>query len=229
MSRTYTLNAEQAIAGSTSGYQRITDSGAYTGVFTKAKAIKAGTGSEGIEFTFKAESGAEANYLSLYTHNSAGEEIHGYAQLNTLMACIKQREISPQSMQVLEYNHSVGKEEPVQISAYPQLMNVPVGVVLQREEYRKKNGDIGESMNLYAFFDANTQQTGGEVIQQQVATALEGITANLKDKTLAASKQLSNARPESMPATGAEALLAHSSNRQGLNHFDDDNRSRRRS
>lgn len=221
MSRTYTLNAEQAIAGSTSGYQRITQSGAYTGVFTKAKAITAGTGAEGIEFTFKSDSGAEASYLTLYTHNKSGEEIYGYAQLNALMSCLKQRQISAQSMQVMEYDHDSGKEVSVQISGYPQLMNIPVGVVLQREEYCKKSGDIGESMNLYAFFDAETRQTGAEVIQQQEATSLEGIISGLKDKPVSSNANRQNVRPEGMPATGAQTI-ASSARSQSTQDFDDD-------
>ncbi len=221
MSRTYTLNAEQAIAGSTSGYQRITQSGAYTGVFTKAKAITADTGASGVEFTFKADNGAEANYLNLYTHNSAGEETYGYAQLNALMACIKQREVVPQPIQVMEYDHSAGKEVSVQISAYPQLMNAPVGVVLQRSQYCKRSGDVGESMNLYAFFDANTKQTGGEVILQQEASALDGIVSSLKDKLVANISTGQKVRPHDMPATGA-ATTARNTHGQSAKDFDDD-------
>lgn len=221
--RHYSLSADTAVAGSTAGFQRITQSGAYTGVFTKAKHIKASTGAEGVEFTFKARDGAEAGYLTLYTHNGQGGETYGYSQLNALMACLKVREINPQSMQVLEYDHDAGKEQAVQIDAYPQLMHAPVGVVLQREEYRKRDGDVGERMNLHAFFEADTRQTGGEVIQQKPAGAIDGVIANLKDKTLPGNQpgSVRAPRPAGMPATVAEGSVSGQRD-QALQDFDDD-------
>jgi len=219
MSRSYSINADQAIAGSTSGYQRITQSGAYVGVFTKAKYTKAGTGAEGIEFTFKADDGAEANYLTLYTHNAAGGETYGYAQLNALMACLKQRQIAPQAMQVKEYDHGTNQEVTVSIEAYPQLMNVPVGVVLQREEYQKRDGSVGESMNLQAFFDPATRQTGGEIIKQQPASAIDGAISNLRDKTLAGSKAANNASGTAPTNTAPASTQAPTS--EASKDFDD--------
>ena len=211
MSRHYTLNAEHAIAGSTTGYARITQSGAYTGVFTKAKYVKAGTGAEGIEFTFKADDGREANYLSLYTHNSSGGETYGYSQLNALMACLKLREIKAQSMRVQEYDFGVKREQAVMADAYPELMNTPIGVVLQREEYNKRDGSVGESMNLVAFFNPETRQTGGEVIRQQPAGGIEVVIEGLKDKTLskgAATTTGSTAAPTTQSPSSTSANQA---------------------
>ncbi|MFK7890447.1 MAG: hypothetical protein AB8B63_06495 [Granulosicoccus sp.] len=178
----YQLNAQGAIEGSNIGYQRITSSGAYTGVFTKAKAITAGTGATGIEFTFKADDGAEANYLTLYTHSKTGEETLGRKQLDSLMACVKVREIKPELANIMEWDNDQGQEIQVSVELYPSLMDNPVGVVLQREEYRKNNGDTGERMNLYSFFNAGTQQNGAEVIQRSEAKSLASTLAALKDK-----------------------------------------------
>ena len=213
--RNYSLNADLAVAGSTGGFQRITQSGPYIGIFSKAKYIMAATGAEGLEFTFKADDGAEANFLRLYTHNSTGEETYGYSQLNALMAVLKHREITPQAMQVMEYDHSTGKEVSVQIDAYPQLMNQPIGVVLQRREYRKNDGSVGEAMDLIAFFHPETRQTGGELLQQKPASTIDGVISSVKDKTLPATGNppvTRTARPAGMPATAVEAMQS----------FDDD-------
>jgi len=218
MARSYSLSSEQAIAGSNAGFQRITTSGAYTGVFTKAKAIKASTGAEGVEFTFKADTGAEASYLSLYTHNKSGGETYGYSQLNALMACLKQRQIKPQTIQLKEWDNQNRQEKTVSVEAYPQLMNQSVGVVLQRQEYKKDDGSVGESMSLHGFFEPSTRQTGAEVIQQLPATVLDDVLANLRDKTISQqpSNQSVNARPDGMPATASETLS------QAAKDFDDD-------
>ncbi len=222
MSRSYTLNPDQAIAGSASGFQRITQSGAYTGVFTKVKRITAGTGAEGIEFTFKASNGQEANYLNIFTHNRSGEEIYGHAQLNALMACLKQRQIEPQVIQINEYNHAAGQDEMVQITAYPQLMNSPVGVVLQREEYLKKDGSVGEAMNLHAFFDPTTRQTGAEVIQQKPATAIDGVISSLKDKTLPSRPGTGRANVHPASTAAEQEVMSQGQPSQALKDFDDD-------
>lgn len=180
----YSLNSQGAIEGSNIGYQRITASGAYTGVFTKAKAVTASTGAKGIELAFKTDDGAEANYLTLYTHSKTGEETLGRKQLDSLMACLKVRQIDPEQATIMEWDNSLQQEQQVGVLLYTGLMNSRVGVVLQREEYRKNNGDTGERMNLYSFYNADTKQNGAEVMQQTEAKALDNVLATLKDKSL---------------------------------------------
>lgn len=192
----YQLNAQGAVEGSNIGYQRINTSGAYAGTFTKAKAITASTGAKGIELSFKADDGAEANYLTLYTHSKTGEETLGRKQLDSLMACLKVRKIDPEQATIMEWDNSMQQEQKVSVLLYTGLMNDRVGVVLQREVFKKNNGDIGERMNLYSFYNADTRQNGAEVMQQAEAKALGNVLASLKDKTI---KGGANAKAPTMP------------------------------
>ena len=185
----YQLNSQGAIEGSNVGYQKINITGAYTGIFTKAKAITASTGATGIELSFKADDGAVANYLTLYTHSKTGEETLGRRQLDALMACLKVRKIEPEQVMIMEWNKDMGQDQQVSVELYRALMNIRVGVVLQREEYRKNNGESGERMNLCSFFNADTRQNGAEVMQQAEAKSLVRLLATIKDKTLKPSSE----------------------------------------
>ena len=199
----FQLNPEHAREGSGGGAGRIDTSGAYKGVITKAKFVVATTGSTGIEIDFESSAGATARYITLYTHNNKGEFIYGYKRLMALMTCLKLKTITPAAAVIPEYNFDTHKEEQVQATIYPELMNAPIGMVLQKEFYVKKDGTPGEKMNLYAPFSAETEQVAKEILDQESAQQLEKIIATLKDKPAPAQQAPAYQQP---PAVGYDPL-----------------------
>lgn len=184
MSLSYNLDANDAREGDNGGNNRIDQSGAYIGVITMAKAIVSTKNTLGIEMTFKSDTGQEANYLQLWTQNAQGEKIYGAKVLNALMACLKTRSIAPVKAQIMEYDHTVQNEVPVTADTYPELMNKRIGIVLQREEYLNKLGEVKSKFNIFSCFDAETRQTATEILDKSKAERLDKLLAHLKDKTL---------------------------------------------
>jgi len=166
------------------GAARLTETGAYTGQFTVAKHIDARSGAVGIEFNFKTDDNREANRLSLYTRNRDGSPIFGEKQLSALMTCLKLREINPTSAQVEVYDYDAKQTVHQQAAVYLELMNKPIGVCLQAEEYLNKQGEVKKRLNLVRFFDAKTRQTASEVLDKQSPVKLDAYLQTLKDKPL---------------------------------------------
>ena len=179
----YKLNPDQA-RETDQGNSRIQKTGDYVGIFTVAKHITANSGAIGIEFNFHSEDGQEASYLTLYTRNANGEPIYGEKQLYALMTCIKAREIKPEEGTINEFDFSSKSIVTKQATIYKDLMGKKIGVVLQSEEYKKNNGDIGTRMILVRFFDAETRKTASEILDKTPPVILENYLSTLKDKKL---------------------------------------------
>lgn len=179
---TYKLDAKKAKEGDKGGNLRITETGSYVGVFTVAKAIKARTGTKGMEFSFKAENGASCRFLTLYLEKEDGEQLLDYNKLNAIMACMKVRGTTEKMMPVTEYDFNTKSDATTQEACYPELMNKPIGLVLQKEEYIKSDSSIGSKLNIYAAFNAETRQTAIEILENLPSEKLEKIEVVLKDK-----------------------------------------------
>lgn len=164
----------------------ITESGAYRGIFTLAEKVLSDKGTNGIELTFLSNTGQMARYLTLWTVNSRGEPIYGYKQLCGLMTILKLQTINPTPATIDKWNRDHKKEMPTQVTIFEELMNKPIGVVLQREEYLRGDGTIGEKANLRFFFDPESNATVTEVVNgdQVVGERLKNIVGSIKDKML---------------------------------------------
>lgn len=177
--RSYNLNEQSASAAGMSSY--INESGAYLGVMTKAEAITSKKETEGVEFTFQTDDGRTANYLQLWTHNKDGGELYGLKVLNAVMAVLGVTSITPRPMTLKDFE---GASYPAQV--FPELMNKQLGLVLQREEYEKTQGGIGNKLNIVLPYQASSGRTAGEMLQRRDAKAVDGLLKTLKDKTLTA-------------------------------------------
>lgn len=198
----YTTSAQSAREGDTSS-QRITESGAYIGTITLAEAVTAGTGAKGIELSFESTDKQTANYLTMYTRNKDGQYIYGEKQLNALLVCMRVKGITPQQMTVKKYDFDLKQEVEQLVTAYPEMMKKPIGLVLQKEQYEKKSGGIGERMSLFSFFDPETRKTAIEILDDKPAKKLDSILASLKDKTISASQPQAQPMSEN-PAHGMD-------------------------
>ncbi len=176
--RSYDLNPEAAKQAEQS---RITETGKYSGVFTRAEAVESEKGTEGIEFTFKAEDGGEAGFLTLWTYNVDGKELFGFKVLNALMTCMRVKQIKPAQATIEKWID--GNKQKVTATIFPDLMNKPIGVLLQKEFYEKRDGTTGSKLNLTGSFEASTEMTASEILSKATkAERLAGMVANLRDK-----------------------------------------------
>jgi hypothetical protein len=179
----YQLNPADAREGSGGGRLRINSNGAFEGKFTKAKHITASTGAAGIEFEF--ETSAESARFTLYTANKDGQPIYGAKQLQALMAVLKLRAITAKMATIEEYDYDLKTNVAGPAEIYPDLMNKPVGIVFQMEEYEsQQDGTVKLRPNFFAPFDPATKKVAAEILDQSPATKLEKIVAGLKTKTL---------------------------------------------
>lgn len=174
----YTLDTDAAKQADTGG-GRITETGKYVGTFTKAKKVLSKKGTQGIEFSFESTGGQSADYLSVWTLNAKGEQIYGFKQLMAMMTCLKVRGIDATKATVEEYDRDSGSMQPNSIEVYAALQGKPIGVLLQMEEYEKKDGTIAEKPSFAGFFDPSTEQVATEILEKSEAKILEKLVGQL--------------------------------------------------
>jgi hypothetical protein len=196
----YTLDTDAAKQADTAS-GRITETGKYVGAFTKAKKVLSNQGTQGVEFSFKSNSGQTADYLSVWTVNKDGERIYGYKQLMAIMTCLKVRNIGSRDAVVEEYDRNSNSMQSVNIECFPDLQNKPIGVLLQMEEYEKKDGSIAEKPVFAGFFDPSTEQVATEILDKKQPEILEKLVSQLVPlKKLKGSRQ---STPQAAPAGGS--------------------------
>ena len=179
MSRTYTLDTEAA-KGADSG-QYISETGKYVGTFTRAEEVSSRQGTEGVEFAFKSSAGATADFLTLWTFNSEGKELPSFKTLNAIMTCVKARSISPKQEQVEKYDSGSGQRKKVTATVYPELMNKPIGILLQKV-WRADKPDKYK-FEIAGVFDAATELTASEILAKKTEPSrLAQMVSALKDK-----------------------------------------------
>jgi hypothetical protein len=174
MARVYNLDTQAAKDANTGG-KRISETGKYMGTITAAFYEKNPKGTESVNLMFVGDSGQEVGPLNLYTHNSSGEPLSGYKQLNALMTCAKVKALNWNKERLSLYDFDsqsmVEKEKECAI----ELKGKRIGLVLQQEEYQKQNGDIGERMVIAAPFEYGTELMAGEILAKKTdASSLGG-------------------------------------------------------
>lgn len=182
--RTYEYDDGLARQANTSNF--IDETGKYIGFFTLAEAVTSRNGSEGVEFTFEDDAGRTASFLQLWTYNKEGKPLYGLKVFNALLRCIEVRGAQPKPMTV---DGRDGNKR--QVLALPELMNKPIGLLLQKEFYNKNDGSgQGWKMSLHAPFHAKTEMTALELSDRKTTPeALPGMIARLADKPAPAPSQ----------------------------------------
>jgi len=194
--RTYALNTEAAKSADQMG-NRITETGKYIGKFVSAEAITSTKQTEGVEFSFLATDGRSADFLTLWTYNNEGKELFGLKTLNALMTCMRVKNIAPQPGTVQKWEN--GGKVTKQTTIFPDLMSKPIGVLLQREPYEKKDGSTGYKFNIYAAFDAASEMMASEILDKSTkADKLGKLVAGLTDRKMSA--PMAPAGPQGAPA-----------------------------
>lgn len=175
--RSYSLDPNAAREANQNNY--ISETGKYVGRIIMAEAIKSRNSTEGIELSFRSNAGQTANFLTLYTYNSNSEALYGLKVLNALMVCAGVQSLTPQQQQITD---AKGVSRPA--SVFVELINKPIGLVLQKEFYEKNDGS-GESyrFSIIAPFHPQTEMMAKEILDGATAPrSLPNILSTLADK-----------------------------------------------
>lgn len=193
----YTLNADAAKQADNL-FSKIEEKGAYLGAFTRAEKVTSKKGTQGVDFSFKTDTGATADYLTIWTHNSDGKQLQGFNTLMAIMTCLKVKELSSSIGEVEKYNNDTQKREKVSVPLFKELMNKPVGLLIHMEQYEKTAGGTAWKPAISAPYAADGF-TASEILNKaKEATTMDKMLASLRDRPLKNTPQQSN---QAQPST----------------------------
>jgi hypothetical protein len=177
---------------------RIDSKGRYFGTFTRAEKITSTKGTRGIDFSFRDESGATADYLTIWTHNGDGKELHGFKVLNAIMTVLRVKSMTAENGEVEKYEN--GKRIKTTVPLFKEMIGKQIGLLMYMEEYAKKDGSTNWKPAIAAPFDAN-HFTAGEILSQaKKAETLDKMEAAIKDRPLrVTTTQQSNSSAPDIP------------------------------
>ena len=165
----YALDTQAARHADTAG-ATIKEIGKYIGEFTQAQDIVTKKGGRGVSFIFKSTGGQKAN-LAIYTTGANGDRYQGYDALMAIMTCLQLRGIKPAPGKVTRYDFEAKKEVVEDGTVFPDL-HKPIGVLLETEDYEKKDGSIGTRMVLKNVFQPGTELTASEILDKKTQPEL---------------------------------------------------------
>jgi hypothetical protein len=179
----YQLDTTEARKADSAG-AFITGMGKYIGQFTQAADITTNTGTRGIALNFETGEGQKAR-LSIYTLRANGEKIMGHQTLMAIMTCLKLKAIEARPGQVKHWNFETRAEETVQGKLYPDLQGKPIGLLLETEDYLKRDGSTGTRMVIKGVFQADTELTASEMLDRKTRPEqLARMVAGLRHRPL---------------------------------------------
>lgn len=163
------MTFDKEAAQKAGGGDYINETGAYIGTI-QAKAITAGSGSLGIEFSIKTDEGLMGNYINIYFQKANGDRINsGFNHLQSLMGLLQIGQLS-QPVDDGQGNYTL-----------KELDGKRIGLVLQKRLYTKNSGDDGYDFQLRAVFDPQTLQTYKEKSNNEQAKKVQYLDESLKD------------------------------------------------
>ena len=144
-----TFDKEKALQADKSG-NAITASGVYIGKILNAKFDKTEGGAKFIEFEFEEnESGLKARFIQLFLTNKDGSMNYAAAKLHALLGLLGVKEA-----QIIE------KEiEKVKRNTLPSVCLKPIGLILQRVNYKNAAGEDKFKFDILHFIDAKSKKT----------------------------------------------------------------------
>lgn len=163
---------------------RIDSMGKYVGVLTRAEQITSKKGSKGVDFSFKSDTGATADYLTIWTHNNEGKQLQGFNTLMAIMTCLKVRELKAEDGEVEKYDNDLKARVKVKVPLFKSLMNKPIGLLIFMEEYEKTAGGTAWKPQISAPFDEH-EFTASEILNKaQKPETLSKMVQALRDRPL---------------------------------------------
>lgn len=188
----------------------IRETGKYVGIITRAEKLLSSKNTQGVGLSFKADDGATANYLDVYTVKANGDELWGSNIIQAILGILKLKDVAEGPIKFKKWDKAVNEEVETTATGYPALMGKRIGFVLQRELSTNQNtGADVDRVNLVRVFDAQTGMTSTEIADGKTkAAAIDEFVKGLKsiyDKRTAAEKKpltLSERNPP--PATDGD-------------------------
>ena len=191
----YTLNTEAAKQADNL-FSKIEEKGAYLGAFTRAEPVTSKKGTKGVDFSFKTDTGATADYLTIWTTNNEGKQLPGYNVLMAIMTCLKVRDLTASNGEVEKYNNDTQKREKVVVPLFKELMGKPLGLLIHMEQYKKTDGGTAWKPAISAPYAADGF-TASEILNKaKEATTMEKMLSALRDRPL---KDAPASAPSSVP------------------------------
>lgn len=185
----YDLDTQAATQADQTG-KYIKETGKYIGRFIKAEDLTAQSGTKGVSFTFEANDKRTANF-TIYTIKADGTKLFGYQTLMALMTCMKLRKVNDPVMgTATKYDFDTKQDVQYQAPLLLDLMNKPIGVLLQNCEYEKQKdrvptGEYGWKIEIQGAFEASTELTASEIIGKKTKPELlASMVAHLQDRPL---------------------------------------------
>ena len=217
----YTLDTKQAKAADNIA-SSIRESGKYIGTITRAEALVSESGTKGIGLSFKADDGATADYLDLYTHRSNGEALSSLKTVNAFLACLKLRTINEGPITFERWDKTAGQRIKVQEKGYPELMGKRIGLLLRKFLDTKQDGTDRDGVEIFGVFQADTELTASEVLDQR--TKPERLTRMVE---ALAARPIYDKRKKSGSGGGSQQHPHSTTTRQaatstGFDNMDDD-------
>jgi len=188
-------------------HSRIEQTGKYLGMLTRAEPVTSAKGSKGVDISFKADTGATADYLTIWTHNGEGKPLMGFNTLMALMTCLKVKNINAENGDIEKYDPDTKQRAKVNVPLFKDMMNKPIGLLLQMEEYAKNAGGTAWKPSIFAAFSTD-EFTASEILNQaKKPETLARMVLALKDKPLKGNAAKPAAAPASMSENpGADML-----------------------
>lgn len=181
----FTLNKAEAMKADRKS-SRITQKGAYVGVFSRAEIITSKKGTKGVGFTFDEESGLSCSF-DLWTEKNDGSQLSiGTSAVMAIMAVLKVRQTTVKPIVIEKWSRDTQGLDQIEVECLPELMNKKIGLMLFMEEYASNDGQIKQKASLFAPFQHDTKLLATEVLNQVTAPAMfEKMHAAMQDKKLA--------------------------------------------
>ncbi|WP_344234479.1 hypothetical protein, partial [Cupriavidus gilardii] len=133
---------------------------------------------------FQTDAKQTANF-TLWTLNADGKELFGYKQLQALMTCLRVKHLETKTAIVKKWDRVANQVLDVEADIFEDLMDRPIGILFETEEYEKNDGSLGLKVVPAAFFDADTELMASEILDKKVQPAqLAKMLPTLKHRPL---------------------------------------------
>jgi hypothetical protein len=172
---------------------RIEQTGIYKGVFTRAEEVTSKNGAKGIDLSFKADTGESADYLTIWTHGRDGSEIRGFNLLMAIMTCLRVKAMEAKVGTIEKYNQDSKTREQVSVPLFNDLMNKPIGLLIQMEEYEKTAGGTAWKPAIFSVCDKDGFVATEILGKSTKAETFDKMAVTVKDRPLKGAKLASSA------------------------------------
>lgn len=181
----------------------IRDTGKYVGVITRAEKLISEKNTEGVGLSFRADDGATANYLDVYTVKADGEKLRGYNVIQALLCCLRLKDVDEGPITFERWDGNERRMAPAHATGYPTMMGKRIGLILQKELQTNQNtGADVERIQIVAVFEADTGLVATEILDKKTKPEKADTILRLLKPVRDSRKKAAHA-----PAAGAGAAV----------------------